>query len=85
MPAPALDPKVKALVEEALAAIKKKDYGASLLPLAALRSIPELSVEQTSAVQDLYGNVQVRLAELADKGDTNAQKALDSIRGAARR
>ena len=44
-----------------------------------------LTVEQKSAVQDLYGDAQVRLAEKADKGDANAQKALDAVRGVGRR
>ena len=54
------------------------------MPLTALRSQPNLTAEQLTAVQDTVAAVNKQMAEKADAGDPAAQKAMEEYRAARR-
>ena len=82
--APAADP-VKNYVDAAVAAVRTNDYVGAAVTLQALRAQPTLTPEQLTAVQDTMASLQMKLADRADRGDVQAQRALDAIRGMKRR
>jgi hypothetical protein len=52
--------------------------------LTALRSQPNLTAEQLTAVQDKVAAINKQMAEKADAGDPAAQKAMEEYRQARR-
>ena len=79
---PAQDP--QPLLKQAEEAISHSDYAGALVPLTALRSQPNLTAEQLTAVQDTVAAINKQMAEKADAGDPAAQKAMEEYREARR-
>lgn len=69
----------KAAWEKALAAGNQGDFGAAI---ATLRALPKegLAPEHIEAIQNALRTFNVKLAELAAKGDAAAKKALDDLK-----
>lgn len=76
---------VESHVRRAIVAIRSNEYEEAVVLLNALRSASSLSPDQLTAVQDTMGNLQTRLAELAERGDPKARQALESLRQMKRR
>ncbi|MEO8426412.1 MAG: hypothetical protein ABI651_04790 [Verrucomicrobiota bacterium] len=72
------------LLQQAEEAIRQSDYAGALVPLTALRSQPNLTAEQLTAVQDTVAAINKQMAEKADAGDPAAQKAMEEYREARR-
>ena len=79
---PAQDP--QPLLKQTEEAISHSDYAGALVPLTALRSQPNLTAEQLTAVQDTVAAINKQMAERADAGDPAAQKAMEEYREARR-
>ena len=79
---PAQDP--QPLLKQTDEAISHSDYAGALVPLTALRSQPNLTAEQLTAVQDTVAAINKQVAEKADAGDPAAQKAMEECREARR-
>src|SRR5204863_7768699 len=73
-------PEIQAMVSQAAESLKKKDEAAAVATLQALRSTPNLSVDQALAVQDMMVQAQKRLAERAAAGDPQAQAAMEMLK-----
>lgn len=76
---------VERIVRQAVSAIRSSDYDEAVVTLQALRSASSLTPEQLTAVQDTMGNLQTRLAELAERGDPKARQAMETLRQLKRR
>jgi hypothetical protein len=79
---PAQDP--QPLLKQAEEAISHSDYAGALVSLTALRSQPNLTAEQLTAVQDTVAAINKQMAEKADAGDPAAQKTIEEHREARR-
>jgi hypothetical protein len=73
-------PEIQAMVNQAAESLKKKDEAAAVATLQAVRSAPNLSVDQALAVQDMMVQAQKRLAERAAAGDPQAQAAMEMLK-----
>ena len=82
---PAEQQQIKDAVDAALKAAKNNDPEAAGVSLQVLRATPNLSAEQRIAVQDAMGDLQSKLAARAEQGDQQAIKAMNALRGTARR
>ena len=61
----------------AVAAIRAQDWVKSLALLEQLRRVRDLTAAQMQAVHNAQGNANVRMVELAAKGNADAKAALD--------
>jgi len=68
----------------AVAASKTNDYAAAYLTLRDMQSFPNLTPEQSKAVNDLSTSVNNRMSAAAGAGDTNALKAVEEVRQSMR-
>jgi len=78
------DPIAKAACQEVLAALSTNGYVTAAESLSVLRHNPNLTVEQDMAVQKLFGDVQAKLAERAERGDKAAIQAIENQRSRGR-
>jgi len=76
---------VKEAMSQALAAVQQQEYVQGAVSLQTLRSTPNLSGDQLTAVQDAMAALQMQLVEQAAAGDPKAQQALDVLRVMPRR
>jgi len=76
---------IAAYVEQASAAIKTNDYFGANMILQDLRAQPNLTFEQSMAVQDTMASVQLNLVTRAEAGDVAAQQALQAMKMRRRR
>ena len=65
------------LASRAVAAIKAQDWPKAVSLLGQLRKVRDLTSDQMQAVHNAQGNANVRLVELAGKGNAEAKAALD--------
>ena len=65
------------LASRAVAAIHAQDWPKTVSLLGQLRRARDLTADQMHAVHNAQGNANVRLVELACKGDAEAKAALD--------
>lgn len=75
---------VKQVADQAVAAIRDKNYEGGAVALEALRVSPNLSGDQLTAAQDAMAAYQKQLIDLADRGDANAKRALETMRTRSR-
>lgn len=61
----------------AVAAIRAQDWVKSVALLDQLRRVRDLTAAQMQAVHNAQGNANVRMVELAAKGNADAKAALD--------
>ncbi len=73
----ATDFNTKSNVSKLVLAIKANNYVDSIFLLRRFSTDPGLTADQKRAVKNLMYTVQAILAEAVDKGDTNAQKAVE--------
>lgn len=73
------DPVIQ-IADQALTAIKNNDYEGGAVALQTLRSSPTLNANQLTAVQDAMAAFQKQLVERAERGDPNAQRALEAMK-----
>ena len=72
---------VKTNVEAATAAMKENKFQDAFLALEMAKSQPGVTVEQALALRDSMETVQRQLAEAVVRGDSNAIRAIQMIRG----
>jgi len=72
-------PEVKAVVDQAVVALKNDDQAGAVLSLRSLRDSGELTADQAMSVQDMMAKAQGILAERAARGDQSAIAALQMI------
>ncbi len=75
---------VKQVADQAVAAIRDKNYEGGAIALEALRVSPSLNGDQLTAAQDAMAAYQKQLIDLADRGDANAKRALETMRTRSR-
>jgi hypothetical protein len=75
--APSEEPTPAGLASRAVAAIRAQDWPKAVSVLGQLRKVRDLTSEQMQAVHNAQGNANVRLVELAAKGNAEAKAALD--------
>ncbi len=75
---------VKQVADQAVAAIRDKNYEGGAVALEALRVSPSLNGDQLTAAQDAMAAYQKQLIDLADRGDANAKRALETMRTRSR-
>jgi hypothetical protein len=68
-------PRVDQLVE----AVRQQHYYTAVSGLQWLRTDPNLTLEQITALQDAIGKIQLRLATQADNGDKTAIRHLQAL------
>lgn len=71
---------VQQAVNAAVSAMKSNDYAGAFFKLRALQSAPNITVDQSAAVEKARLTVEREMAAKAAAGDPAAQKALDAIR-----
>lgn len=76
-------PELKEAWDTALKAAQANDYATAYLTLAQMRAQPGLNEAQGLAVAAESTLVHARMNEAAQKGDTNALKAIQDIRAAS--
>jgi hypothetical protein len=74
---PSEEPTPAGLASRAVAAIRAQDWPKAVSLLGQLRRARELTADQMHAVHNAQGNANVRLVELAGKGNAEAKAALD--------
>ena len=74
------DPKVKALADEVVAAIRNNDQQKAFVELNALSSAPALTPQQKEATMQSLVIFNVQLRDAAAKGDAEAAKLLEKYR-----
>jgi hypothetical protein len=79
------DPATKAMVNDAITAIKNNDPAEGVVILQGVRAQPNLTPEQLTSVQDMIANAQKSLVDRADRGDPAALAAMQRIREGKRR
>jgi len=79
------DPATKAMVNDAINAIKNNDPAEGVVILQGVRAQPNLTPEQLTSVQDMIANAQKSLVDRADRGDPAALAAMQRIREGKRR
>jgi len=84
-PLKSADPTTRAMVNDAVQAIKNNDPAEGVVILQGVRTQPNLSSEQLTAVQDMIAQAQKPLIDRADRGDPAALAALQRIRQGKRR
>src|SRR4051812_30535524 len=72
----AAKPEVKALVDQAVTAMKADDQATAVVTLRSLRSSGQLTVDQAAAVEDMMIKARGALVERANRGDQQAIAAL---------
>ena len=75
---------VKQVADQAVAATRDKNYEGGAVALEALRVSPSLNGDQLTAAQDAMAAYQKQLIDLADRGDANAKRALETMRTRSR-
>ena len=65
------------MASRAVAAIHAQDWPKAISILGQLRRARDLTADQMHAMHNAQGNANVRLAELAGKGNAEAKAALD--------
>lgn len=70
---------IDSALQQAVAAIHSNDFASAVMPLRFVRAHPQVTPEQLMVVQDTMAQVQQKLADLADRGDTNASRALQFL------
>jgi hypothetical protein len=78
-------PEQKKMVDEATAAFEKKDYETAVANLQAVRSDPNLTGDQMTAIQDRMAKYQTDLANRAEAGDKQAEATLRMLQAMPRR
>ena len=73
-------PEIQAMVSQAVQSLQKKDDVAAVATLQTLRAVPDLSVDQALAIQDMMVEAQKRLVNRAAQGDPQAQAALEMMK-----
>jgi hypothetical protein len=79
------DATTRKMVNDAVQAIKNNDPAEGVVILQGVRSQPNLSAEQLTAVQDMIAQAQKPIIDRADRGDPAAVAALQRIRQSKRR
>ena len=74
------DPETKANWQNAINASSTNNYAEALFTLRALQSKGNLTKQQANAVSDQYLKVNTAMMEAFDRGDTNAQAAMDMMK-----
>ena len=82
---PSEEPTPAGLASRAVAAIRAQDWPKAVSLLGQLRRARDLTADQMHAVHNAQGNANVRLAELAGKGNAEAKAALDRAKQEADR
>ena|SRR2546423_1007296 len=72
-------------VNRAVSALKTNGYLEAFVTLRSLQAAPNLTLDQYAAVANARLAVEKELAAKAVAGDPNAQRAIESIKGASRR
>ena len=80
---PSEDPTLAGLASRAVAAIQARDWSKAVSLLGQLRRAGDLTPDQMHAVHNAQGNANVRLVELAGKGNAEAQAAVENAKQAA--
>jgi len=80
---PSEDPTPAGLASRAVAAIQARDWSKAVSLLGQLRRAGDLTPDQMHAVHNAQGNANVRLVELAGKGNAEAQAAVENAKQAA--
>jgi len=78
-------PERKAVWDAAVSAMNSNDYLGAITNLDSLLALTDLSAEQHKAVKEAEDNIRGRLFTAAEKGDANAQKAVEELRQARMR
>lgn len=78
-------PAVKQLWDNANKAMNSNDYSAAFVMLRSLRTVPNLSGEQSKAVDQTMENWSEKLVSLVEKGDPKAIQAAESLKTMGRR
>ena len=76
------DAKTKAAWELAMQAVTTNGYATAILTLKELKEQPGLTPEQTKAVSETVDAVSDQMYKALNKGDPNAQKAIQDLRDA---
>jgi hypothetical protein len=74
------DPDTQATWQKAVSFSSTNDYAGALLMLRRLRSNPHLSPQQNEAVDNLYSKVNKATIEAFNRGDANAQAAMEMLK-----
>lgn len=74
------NPLIKERLEKARLALNSDKQEDAVLILQNLRAQPTLNPDQLTAVQDVMAAVQMELVNRADRGDSNAIRALEQLR-----
>lgn len=73
-------PEVKEKWDIAAAAAGTNDFALAMLSLQQLQALTNLTAEQRQAVGQTATAISDQMYEAANKGDANAQKAIDDLR-----
>lgn len=76
------DANTRTRVDKVVSAIQVNDFAGAILALKPLTTDSSLTSEQKTAAKNLMYEVQATFAEAADKGDTNALRAIEELRKA---
>ncbi len=79
------DPQTKEQWETALAAMKTNGYAVAYVNLQSLAEKTNLTAEQLNAVHETVASLSDKMYEAANKGDQEAVKAIQELRGSRRR
>jgi hypothetical protein len=72
------------LASRAVGAMRAEDWAAAMAALERLRRTKALSPDQARAVHNASANIYVRVAELAGRGDAQAQQVLEALKKSSR-
>ena len=69
----------KPRVDQLLEAVRRQHYYTAVSGLQWLRTDPNLTLDQLTALQDAIGKIQSSLASQADSGDTTSARHLQAL------
>ncbi|HSA03327.1 MAG TPA: hypothetical protein P5055_21575 [Candidatus Paceibacterota bacterium] len=75
---------VKGAIDKAVTAYRANDFVGAVVMLQSVQDAPNLTADQTKAIDDLTRAVYEKLAALVEKGDPKAQQALGQLRNMRR-